>query len=136
MREREITEEEKGSLDVGGRTGERGEGMEEGFDRRGKEEKDREEGVAQERGVGGGGGSPRRALPRAAKHVTRCLIIESSAHLAQPEVAVGSEAPLCPRPSRPHPPLLVFLCAAPVPFHARSRTPILRLPTPTPSPFL
>lgn len=62
--------------------------MEEGFDRRGKEEKDRERGV----------GSPRRALPRAAKHVTRCLIIESSAHLAQPEVAVGSEAPLCPRP--------------------------------------
>lgn len=63
MKEREITEEEKGSLDVGGRAGERGEGMEEGFDRRGKEEKDREEGVAQERGVGGGWGHLAELFP-------------------------------------------------------------------------
>lgn len=37
--------------------------MEEGFDRRGKEEKDREEGVAQERGVGGGWGHLAELFP-------------------------------------------------------------------------
>lgn len=134
MKEREITEEEKGSLDVGGRAGERGEGMEEGFDRRGKEEKDREEGVAQERGVGGG--SPRRALPRAAKHVTRCLIIESSAHLAQPEVAVGSEAPLAPAPHA-HILLSSSSCAPPPsPFTPEAARPSSDFLRPHQAPFL